>query len=88
MKAHPSQPTEQSSASFETSLQELERIVQTLENGGAPLEDALRSYEQGVALLKHCQTTLALAEQKVRLLDNDRLTDFAVPAERDAGDTP
>jgi exodeoxyribonuclease VII small subunit len=89
MKAHSSQPIEQSPASFEASLQELERLVQTLENGGAPLEDALQAYEQGIALLKHCQSTLAQAEQKIRLLDGDRLTDFPIPADSaDAGGTP
>ena len=89
MKAHSSQPLEQLPASFETSLQELERLVQTLENGGAPLEDALQAYEQGIALLKHCQGTLAQAEQKIRLLDGDRLTDFSPPSDSaDAGGTP
>ncbi|MBS3936097.1 MAG: exodeoxyribonuclease VII small subunit [Sulfuritalea sp.] len=67
-------------ASFETALQELERLVQTLENGGQPLEEALAAYERGQALLKHCQHTLAQAEQKIRILDGDTLSEFAVPA--------
>jgi exodeoxyribonuclease VII small subunit len=56
-------------ASFEAALQELERLVQTLESGGLPLEDALAAYERGQALLKHCQHTLGQAEQKIRILD-------------------
>ncbi len=61
-------------ASFEAALQELERLVQTLENGNLPLEEALAAYERGMALLKYCQDTLASAEQKIRILDG------AVPA--------
>ncbi len=56
-------------ASFEAALQELERLVQTLESGGLPLEDALAAYERGQVLLKHCQHTLGQAEQKIRILD-------------------
>ena len=70
-----------SPASFEAALQELERLVQSLESGGASLEDSLKAYERGTVLLKHCQETLAQAEQKIRILDGDKLNDFAVPAE-------
>lgn len=69
-------------ASFEAALQELERLVQTLESGGVPLEDALKAYERGMQLLKHCQETLAQAEQKIRILDGDTLNDFSVSPER------
>ena len=73
-------------ASFEAALQELERLVQTLESGGVPLEDSLKAYERGIALLKHCQETLAQAEQKIRILDGDKLNGFSVPTEgSDAG---
>jgi exodeoxyribonuclease VII small subunit len=68
-------------ASFEAALQELERLVQTLEGGGATLEDSLKAYERGTVLLKHCQETLAQAEQKIRILDGDKLNDFFVLAE-------
>lgn len=67
-------------ASFEAALQELERLVQTLESGGIPLEDSLKSYERGMALLKHCQETLAHAEQKIRILDGSTLSELSVPA--------
>lgn len=68
-------------ASFEAALQELERLVQTLESGGTSLEDSLKAYERGTALLRHCQEMLAQAEQKIRILDGDQPGDFAVPAE-------
>ncbi len=56
-------------ASFEAALQELEELVQRLEDGNAPLEEALAAYERGKMLLNHCEATLAQAEQKIRLLD-------------------
>jgi exodeoxyribonuclease VII small subunit len=65
-------------ASFEAALQELETIVQTLEDGGAPLEESLKAYERGRALLNHCQDTLGQAEQKIRIFDNGSLQDFTV----------
>lgn len=62
--------------SFEAALQELERIVQAMESGDAPLEASLANYERGVALLKICQGRLAAAEQKIRLLENGDLRDL------------
>jgi exodeoxyribonuclease VII small subunit len=65
--------------SFEAALKELEGIVQTMEGGSAPLEESLKSYERGMALLDFCQDTLARAEQKIRLLDGGQLRDVPAP---------
>lgn len=72
-------------ASFEAALQELETIVEALENGGAPLEESLKSYERGMALLKFCQGTLGQAEQKIRILDGS-MQDFAAEAVPESGE--
>ncbi len=48
---------------------ELETIVQQMENGQLPLDEALTAYQRGIALLRHCQTQLAKAEQTIRVLD-------------------
>jgi exodeoxyribonuclease VII small subunit len=53
---------------FEQAMAELERILRELEDGTATLEDSLAKYERGVALVRMCQTQLATAEQKIRLL--------------------
>ena len=53
---------------FEQSLTELESLVQKLEQGDVPLEDALRTFERGVALTRQCQTALRTAQQKVEIL--------------------
>ena len=56
------------SPQFEQTLQQLETLVRNLESGTLPLEDALTSFQDGVGLVKSCQTLLAQAEQKVDLL--------------------
>ena len=53
---------------FEQSLQKLETLVKNLESGSLPLEEALSSFQEGVGLVKNCQTLLAQAEQKVEVL--------------------
>ena len=67
--------------SFEAALQELERIVQAMEAGEAPLEESLAAYERGTKLLKYCQETLAAAEHKLQILENGVLRDFESPTD-------
>jgi exodeoxyribonuclease VII small subunit len=68
--------------SFEAAVAELEAIVQEMESGKLPLEESLMRYQRGVELLRHCQATLGNAEQRVRLLEGDRLVDLAPDAAR------
>lgn len=53
---------------FEQALAELERLVERLESGDLPLEEALQTFERGVALTRQCQTALKTAQQKVEIL--------------------
>ena len=55
-------------ASFETALTELEQIVNRLESGSLPLEEALNEFERGVQLARQGQTKLQQAEQRVQIL--------------------
>jgi exodeoxyribonuclease VII small subunit len=48
-----------------------------MEEGKLPLEASLSAYQRGVELLRHCQDALAVAEQKIRVLENGSLRDFA-----------
>lgn len=52
--------------SFESSLKRLEEIVETLERGDVPLEDALTMYEEGIQLSKACVEKLTQAEIKLK----------------------
>lgn len=54
--------------SFEQAMDRLEEIVRQLEQGDAPLEDALSLFEEGTRLIKKCSTQLDKAEQKVSKL--------------------
>jgi exodeoxyribonuclease VII small subunit len=71
---------------LEKNLLSLETIVTRLEQGDLPLEEALRQFEQGVALTRACQQALAEAEQKVEMLLSDKRVPFR-PDEADAGET-
>ena len=53
---------------FEKALTELESLVERLESGDVPLDEALRTFERGVALTRHCQACLQAAQQKVEIL--------------------
>jgi exodeoxyribonuclease VII small subunit len=55
---------------FERSLAELEALVARLEQGDLALDDALSSFERGVALTRQCQSALKAAQQKVEILLN------------------
>lgn len=56
--------------SFEDKLGALEALVEKMESGDLQLEEALKNFEQGVALARECQTALKDAEQKVEILIN------------------
>ena len=51
--------------SFEQAMAELEKIVQRLESGQEPLEQAITLYERGTALRQHCESKLNQAQLKV-----------------------
>ena len=53
---------------FEEAIEELEKIISVLENGKAPLDEALKAFEEGVALVGVCKKQLDEAEQKVKIL--------------------
>ncbi len=56
------------SPQFEASLQKLEALVKNLESGSLSLEDSLSAFQEGVGLVKQCQTLLTQTEQKVEML--------------------
>ena len=53
---------------FEKALTELEGLVERLERGDLPLDEALRTFERGVELTRQCQSSLRAAQQKVEIL--------------------
>ncbi len=74
---------------FEKSLLELESLVGRLEKGDLPLDEALKTFERGVELTRHCQAALKTAQQKVEILltreGEPEIAPFLVPEEEVAG---
>ena len=62
---------EANTKNFESSLEELERIVRELERGDLPLEKSLELFEQGVKLSRACQERLSEAERRIEILTRD-----------------
>ncbi len=57
--------------SFEQSIDELETLVASLENGDLSLEESLSAFESGIKLTRECQQQLNDAEQKVSILTGE-----------------
>ena len=70
-------------AEFESSVAELEALVEALESGEVSLETALAQFERGVVLARQCQSLLKNAELRVDQLlaegDDERVADFDAP---------
>ena len=56
---------------FESSLKDLESIVERLEDENINLEDSVKSFEEGINLVKECQKQLQTAELKIKKLLDD-----------------
>ncbi len=71
--------------SFEESLNELDTIVQSLEQGELNLEESMTLFERGLNLSQLSQVKLSAAEQKVKILleknGAPQLTDFEQSSE-------
>ncbi|MBW1821593.1 MAG: exodeoxyribonuclease VII small subunit [Deltaproteobacteria bacterium] len=57
---------------FEQSMRKLEKIVQELESGDLPLEEAMQKFEEGIKLSRLCSEKLDETEQKITLLMQDK----------------
>jgi exodeoxyribonuclease VII small subunit len=74
IKVRPEQPGVED-LSYEHALEELERIVSSLEANKLSLEESLALFERGQALTKHCIELLDKADLRVRELSGDTLVD-------------
>jgi exodeoxyribonuclease VII small subunit len=77
------QPSQPAAVPFETSLTELNDLVNRLESGGLGLSDSIGAYERGVAILRRLHEQLADVEERVRLLV--RIDDQGRPILEDIG---
>ena len=63
-------PKEIQKLSFEAALEELEAIVEGLEQGVGQLDDAIKDYERGTHLKKHCDDKLRQARERLERKHN------------------
>jgi exodeoxyribonuclease VII small subunit len=61
-----------SKTTFEKSMKKLEQIVQELESGDLPLEEAMQKFEEGIKLSRQCSEKLDETEKKITLLLQDQ----------------
>lgn len=54
---------------FEHAIKELEIILTKMEQGTISLSESLAQYEQGIKLIRQCQTALEKAEQTIETLN-------------------
>jgi exodeoxyribonuclease VII small subunit len=71
-------------ATFEASLEELERVVKQLEKGDLPLEQSLALFETGMKLSAGCKRQLEEAETRVEILMKRGTEIVPVPFNPDA----
>ena len=56
---------------YEKKIEELKQIIEKIEDGNTSLDESMRLYEQGAAIVKQCETLLAEAELKITMLSRD-----------------
>lgn len=53
---------------LEQAMKRLDGVVEALSRDGASLEESLALYEEGVALVRHCNAKLESVERKINVL--------------------
>ncbi len=61
---------------YEEAFAELEEIVNALEGGQKPLDEAMKLFERGQALVARCSELLDAAQLKVKQLSDEALVPF------------
>ncbi len=66
---------------YEEALVELEQIVEVLEGEQNPLEESMKLFERGQALVRQCGALLESAQLKVQKLVGDSMVGFEEDSE-------
>ena len=66
--------------SFEEKLDELEKIVNKLETGQVPLDDAIEEFKKAMDLVKECDEKLNSAQEAIAKIvtENKEVIDFDI----------
>ena len=79
--ADPALDAEVAALSYEEAIEELESIIERMEKGETALEDSLREYARGDALVRRCRQVLDQAEQRIEQISGQQLEAGAEPRE-------
>jgi exodeoxyribonuclease VII small subunit len=56
---------------YEAKIEQLKKIIEKIEDGNTSLDESMKLYEQGAALVRQCESMLAEAEVKITTLSRD-----------------
>jgi exodeoxyribonuclease VII small subunit len=84
--ADPAVDAEVAAMSYEEAIEELESIIDRMEKGETALEDSLREYARGDALVRRCRQVLDQAQQRIERIAGQRLADGDGPVPAEPGD--
>ncbi len=75
--------TEEKKLSFEQAMEQLENIVEKLEEGDVPLEEAISFYKEGMELSKLCHDKLKNVEEQLAqiITEDGRSESFSINEE-------
>lgn len=75
---------EKQSLTFEESMKSLEELVENLEKGDVPLEEAISMFQEGMKLSKNCQDRLQKVEKQMTevLSEDGEISAFQVEEEQ------
>jgi exodeoxyribonuclease VII small subunit len=75
--------SKESKVTFEEAMQQLEDIVEQLEEGDVPLEEAISIYKKGMELSKLCHDKLRNVEEQLTeiLTENGKKETFSIQEE-------
>ncbi|MGJ9383294.1 exodeoxyribonuclease VII small subunit [Salipaludibacillus neizhouensis] len=75
---------EEKKQSFEQSMNDLENIVEKLEQGDVPLEEAITMFQEGMKLSKNCHDRLQHVEKQMTevLSEDGEISTFDIEEEK------
>lgn len=69
---------------YEQAIEQLEALIERIESGEIGLEESLKQYESGMALIQRCRAILSTAERKIAELTVDEKGELSVADEGEA----
>lgn len=82
-------PSKKAEATFESALEELEELIETMESDQLPLETLVSSYEKGAELLNHCKQILSSARKRIEVVQvgssSEKVLDSGLKRAEDRG---